>query len=55
MEFQQLVFMMTVKAKRHGLDLIVIEKTLGIKPSNCKHKNLIQSDINASKRIRLNK
>lgn len=54
MNFEQLVYMMTNKAKQYGLDLIVIEKVLGIVP-NKRSKTCqltYQSDINASKRIK---
>lgn len=55
MNFEQLVYMMTIKAKQHGLDLTVMETILGINPNkSSKTCQLIyQSDINASKRIKV--
>ena len=53
MTFTQLITMIAVKAKKNGVDLIVMENALGITQHNnsdsCQVTN--QSDINASKRI----
>lgn len=53
MTFTQLITMIADKAKKNGVDLIVMENALGITQHNnsdsCQVTN--QSDINASKRI----
>ena len=55
MGFEQVLIMMTVKAKEHGLDLTVMEKALGIIPNKRSKTCLLthQSDINAAKRIKV--
>lgn len=54
MGFEQLVIMMTIKAKYNGIDLTVMEKLLGVNPNKssrtCRLTN--QSDINAAKNIK---
>ena len=53
MGFEMLMDMLALKAKKNGVDLIVMENALGITQHNnsdsCQVTN--QSDINASKRI----
>lgn len=53
MTFTQLITMIVVKANRNGVDLSVMEKTLGITQHNNSDSYQLtnQSDINASKKI----
>lgn len=53
MGFEMLMDMIAIKAKKNGVDLIVMENALGITKNNnsdsCQLTN--KSDINASKKI----